>query len=360
MAGRPPPRIAVRGALGVRRAILSLADRMLPADIAAFYDTVAFADTRALHTFAELGLADDLARGPATAAQLAQRHGLDADALHRVLRFLALRNHLRLDRHGRFRLTRTGRIWLKDDPRSLRPWLLYMMLPSTQAAWGHLTETVRTGEPSFPAVHGRSVWAHFADHPEEERLFAASMRRVTQIDLPFIAAGYPWPAGGTVCDVAGGVGTLLAGVLEANPGVRGVLVDGPGVLAEAEGHLTKAGVRDRVELSPGDIFERIDAKADLYVLKDVLHDWDDERSRAILRTVRAAMAPGSRVVLVENLQEPNAPDEVASLVDLQMLTQCDGGRQRSVAELHALLRDAGLRPGEVRLTGGPALVEGVA
>ncbi len=111
---------------------------------------------------------------------------------------------------------------------------------------------------------------------------------------------------------------------------------------------------------PGDIFTGVSARADCYVLKDVLHDWDDERCRTILRTVRATMQPGERVVLVETLQERNDPDAIASLTDVQMLTQCDGGRQRSVAELHALLRDAGLRPGEVHRTAGPALVEAYA
>jgi hypothetical protein len=234
------------------------------------------------------------------------------------------------------------------------------MLDSTQEAWAGLTASVRTGEPSFPAVHGRSVWEHFADHPDEERLFAASMRRVTEFDLPSITGGYPWPDAGTVCDVAGGIGTMLAGILRAKPGLQGILVDGPGVLRAAEQHLVDADVRDRVALSEGDIFTGVSARADVYTLKDVLHDWDDERCTTILRTVRATMPAGSRVVLVETLQDPNAPDPIASLVDVQMLTQTDGGRQRSVAELHALLRAAGLTPGTVRRTAGPALVEGYA
>src|SRR3954451_1211674 len=155
------------------------------------------------------------------------------------------------------------------------------------------------------------------------------MRSLTEADAPSIVHGYPWPAEGVVCDVAGGVGTLLAAVLDAQPGLRGVLVDAPGVLAEADGHLRSRGVRDRVELVEGDMFERVDARADLYLLKDVLHDWDDERCARILATVRATMAPGSKVVLVEPLQDPTEPHPAASLADVQMLTQCDGGRQRS-------------------------------
>jgi hypothetical protein len=242
----------------------------------------------------------------------------------------------------------------------MRPWLRYINFDSTQRAYAALTHTVRTGEPSFPAVHGKSVWQHFAEHPEEEQTFADCMRRISEFDIPSITGGYPWPASGTVCDVAGGIGTVLAAVLRAKPGLEGVLVDAPGVLAEADRFLRERGVRDRVELSEGDIFANVEARADVYVMKDVLHDWDDERCRRILATTRRAMPPGSRLVLVENLQETNVPDPVGSMVDIQMLTQTDGGRQRSVAELHALLADADLRPGEVHLTAGPALVEGLA
>jgi hypothetical protein len=359
MPDRPPPRAAVRAVFAARAAAQRLADRVGPSDLALFELSFGFASSRMLGTFAELGIADHLDR-PRTAADLAPALDVDADALHRVLRGLALRGVVTLDGQGRFALTAKGRLLRSDHPRTVRPWVRYVMLDSTQRAWAGLTETVRTGVPSFPAVHGRSVWAHFADHPDEERLFAASMRRVTEFDLPSITGGYPWPDGGTVCDVAGGIGTMLAGILRAKPGLRGVLVDAPGVLGEAEPHLREAGVRDRVELSEGDIFTGVTAQADLYTLKDVLHDWDDERCTAILRTVRRTMRSGSRVVLVETLQDRNTPDPIATLADVQMLTQCDGGRQRSVAELHALLRAADLVPGPVRRTAGPALVEGYA
>ena len=360
MPDRAPPRPAARAVLRLRSALLRAADRILPADIAVFEASKGFGETRVLGALAELGVADELARGPQTAEELARRMGLDADALHRTLRAAATRDLVRVDRRGRFRLGRLGKVLRRDDPRSMRPWVRYIALDSTQDAWAGLSDTLRTGEPSFPAVHGRSVWAHFAANPDEERLFADTMRRMTELVLPSVAAGYPWPEEGTVCDVAGGVGTLLAGLLHARPRLRGVLVDAPGVLREAEEHLARAGVRDRVELSEGDMFERVDARADVYVLKDVLHDWDDARCLTILRTVRRAMPDGARVVLVETLQEPNRPDPVASHMDLHMLTQCDGGRQRSAEELGALLREAGLRPGEVRRTAGPALVEGVA
>jgi hypothetical protein len=204
------------------------------------------------------------------------------------------------------------------------------------------------------------VWDWFATHPDEERAFAGGMRRITEDLAPAVVAGYEWPQNGVVCDVAGGVGTLLAAVLRDRPDLRGVLVDGPGVLAEAEAWLDGQGLRARVELRPGNIFENVDAQADVYLLKDILHDWDDAACVKILANVRATMPTGSRVVLVEDLQERNRPSPTASLTDIQMLTQCDEGRQRSAEELAALLSAAGLRPGTVALTSGPALIEGLA
>lgn len=360
MPDRAPPRLAARAVIATRVAMERAGDRLLPSEVATLQRAIGFAPTYVMRTLCELEIPEALDGRKRTAAEVAQEKGLNADALHRVLRFAALHGLVKLDGEGRFRLTRTGRVLLPGHPHSMRGWVLYLTSEATQRAWTGLTEAVRTGEPAFPAVHGESVWSYFEKHPEEEAQFAEGMRRITEIDVPSIVGGYPWPQTGTVCDVAGGIGTLHAGVLQTQPGLNGVLVDAPGVLREAEGHLKAAGVRDRVTLSEGNFFERIDAKADVYVMKDILHDWDDERCRTILRTVRAAMPPGARLVLVETLQERNVVEPVASFVDVLMLTQTDGGRQRSVAELHALLRDADLKPGEVRLTANPGLVEGVA
>lgn len=360
MPDQPPPRAVARAVLGLRQLLLRAADRLVPPEVALFNHSIGSGLTRSLGALAEHGVADALADGRASASELADRLHLDGDALHRLLRAAAVFGLVRLDRRGRFRLTAIGQALREDHPHSMRPWVGYINMPSTQTAWAAVGESLRTGSPAFPATHGRSVWEHFADHPQDERLFAAAMRKFTELDAPAVVAGYPWPAAGTVCDVAGGVGTLLAAVLRARPELHGVLVDSPGVLAEAEKHLSDGGLSHRITLREGDIFERVDATADVYLLKDVLHDWDDERSLAILRTVRSAMPAGARLVLVEAVQEPNRPDAIASLVDVQMLTQTDGGRQRSVGELHLLLRQAGLRAGEVRLTAGPALVEGVA
>jgi len=336
------------------------ADRLVPPEILAYEQSISFFRTRVLGAIVELGVVDALADGPRRAADLAGELDLDADTLHRVLRLAAGYEIVALDRQGRFSLTPVGRALRTEHSPSMGPWARHLNTEAVQRAWAALPQSIRTGEPSFPAVHGRSIWDHFAANPAEERLFASSMRELTALTLAWIVDGYAWPEEGVIADVAGGSGPVLAAILGARPGLRGALVEAPGVLSEADGHLRAAGVRDRVELAEGNIFERIETAADVYVLKDILHDWDDERSLQILRTVATAMRSGSRLVLIETILDRNEIDPIAASVDLHMLTQCDGGRQRSIPELQELLRAAGLRPGTATRTGGPGLVEGLA
>lgn len=355
-----PPRGLARLGLAARGALNRLADRIVPAEVLAYETAISFFRTRVAGALLELGVIDAIGEGGGTTGELAARLDLDADYLGRTLRLAATYGLLRIDASGRCSLTPVGDALRSDASPSLGPWTRYINLDSTQRAWAGLPEAIRTGRPAFPAVHGASVWEHFANHPEEERAFAAAMREVSLMTLPFIVSGYPWPERGVVADIAGGSGPVLAAILGERPELRGVLVEARGVLADADAHLARVGVRDRVELSEGDMFTRVEAKADLYLLKDILHDWDDERSLQILRTVAAAMPPGSRLILIETLLEPGEPDPIAEGLDLHMLTQCDGGRQRSAEELRALIREAGLRPGEVHRTAAPALVEALA
>jgi hypothetical protein len=185
------------------------------------------------------------------------------------------------------------------------------------------------------------------------------MRRATTISGPAIARAYPWPKGGVVCDVAGGVGTLLAAIVGGtNAGLRGVLVDAPEVIAEAPAFLAGCGLADRIDAVDGDIFGTITATADVYLLKDILHDWDDDSCRKILNTITSAMPSGSRLVVIEAIEERYRPNPLAPFLDLLMVSFTEGGRQRCVEELVALLFVAGLRPtGSIRTAGPYHLVE---
>jgi hypothetical protein len=175
-----------------------------------------------------------------------------------------------------------------------------------------------------------------------------------------LARAYPWPRRGVICDVAGGVGTLLAAILDRRPEAHGILIDAPKVLAEADPFLRARGLSQRVERRSGDLFGELDARADVYVLKWILHDWSDEACHGMLGRVRACMPAGSRVVAIDQRRDPGRASPVTAMVDLHMLVECEGGRERTPAEAHGLMRDAGLRPGRVRHSGVHMLVEGIA
>ncbi|GAB3282164.1 methyltransferase [Sinomonas notoginsengisoli] len=301
-------------------------------------------------------LAEPLAIGSRTGAQVAEQLGLHAPTVHRVLRGLAVYGLVRLDSRGRFSLTRTGRLLLEGDPHSMAGWVRYATSDAVLAGWLRLPETLVDGLPAFNAATGTSMWEHMAAHPDEEAGFARTMHELTLLAAPLIVAAYPWPEHGTVCDVGGGVGAMLASVLRERPTLDGVLVDQAGPLAAAGEYLASRGVADRVRTVEGDLFTGFEARADVYLLKDVLHDWDDDKCSQVLRTVRAAAASGARVLVLEWLQEPNVAQFPVSISDIMMLAQTEG-RQRSAAEIQALGAAAGFRAGRVIDTGAYGVVE---
>jgi hypothetical protein len=228
-------------------------------------------------------------------------------------------------------------------------------------AWADFETTVRTGKNAFERVHGASLWEHHRKHPEEGRTFAASMASVTALDAPGICAAYPFQAHASICDVAGGRGTLLAEILVKNPRARGVLFDEAHVLEQAGPVLAERGVAGRVERVAGSFFAEVPSGCDLYVLKDILHDWDDARALSILRTVRRAMRPGTKLLVLEVLLEDDEFDAPGALLDVHMMTATCDGRQRSERELAALFAASGLAMVGVHVTPMPvSVVEAVA
>jgi hypothetical protein len=356
---KAPPRAAVRAGMALRRRLRRMSDWLVPPEVLAYELAISFFATRIAGALTDLGVIDALGEDKRTAADLAEELDLDADTLHRTLRLAAAQGLAELDRHGRFSLTPVGLTIRREATPTLGPWISHVNTEAVQRPWANLPGTIRTGEPTFPRIYGKSVWQHFAENPNEERLFAESMRELTALALGWIVQRYPVAESGVIADGAGGWGPVLAGILQARPGLNGILVEAPGVLAEADLHLQRAGVRGRVDLVEGNIFERVEAKADIYLMKDIVHDWDDERSLQIIRTVAAAMEPGSKLVLIEQLLERNDPEPIVASVDMHMLNVCDGGRQRSAAELQELLRTAGLRTGDVHEAGLTGLVEGL-
>lgn len=341
-----PPQLQQAG-LALRSWTRKLTSRPFPADMILLELSMGFAVSTMIAAVVRHGIADELGDGSATAAKLATDLGLDADTVHRMLRALADYDIVHVNDAGEFRLTRVGQLLRSDHADGMVPWLKYLDSDATQAAWRNLDASLIEGGSPFVHANGMSIWDWFTTHRQEGDTFGEAMARITGFELPSILSSYPWPRTGVICDIAGGTGTLLGSILRKRPDTAGVLVDYADRFSAAQQRLRELGVDERVQTKPGNIFELIDVVADLYLLKDILHDWDDDSCRQILRTVRAAAPTGSTLLIIEQLQPLNASTFPTSLVDMHMLTQTDGGRQRSAAQLHELMRDAKFAPGPI-------------
>ena len=307
--------------------------------------TCGHAFSQTVATTAELGIPDLLARGPRSLGELAGDTGAVPDTLARLLRVGVVVGLLDEPELNKFALTPAGACLCGQDATSLRSFALVQAAPGFYRAWECLAEAVRTGRAAFPAAHGMTTWEYFRKHPDEGRLFAEAMAGLTARLAPEVAARCAPSRFRRIVDVGGGHGLLLAGLLAAAPGARGVLLDTPEVIAGGGSALAAQGVADRVELVAGDFFTEVPPGGDLYVLKAVLHDWEDEDAARILSNCHRAAAPGSVLLVVEGLISPGpaGSDELLPrLMDLTMLV-AEGGRERSRDGYEALLATTGYR-----------------
>lgn len=357
----PVPLAVMRSALEARRRVLDLADAGLPGEAALFDLVMGLQRTKIAGVLVTSGLADALGAEARDPADVARELELDSDVTIRIVHAAVASRLIRLDRSGRARLTNVGAPLRTDHPHSMASWVAYLADPDSAAVYD-LEAHLRDGaQPSgFQRVFGKSVWEYYAENPAAGARFANAMRELTAIDLAATVRAYPWPRRGLICDVAGGIGQLLAAILDRRPRARGILLDSPEVIHEADGFLRARGVADRIECRPGDLFGELNARADVYTMKWILHDWSDDACRRILIRLRATMPPGSRLVAIDLHREPNRPNPLTPMTDLLMLVMCEGGRERSPEEVHGLMREAGLTPGRVRHSGVTMLVEGIA
>jgi len=301
-----------------------------------------FRVTQTIHACVDLGVPDLLAAGERTSDDLADASGADPSALYRLLRALASLGVLHEADGRRFSLTELGQPLRSDVPGSLRGWVRLQGRDHLWRSWGNLANAVRAGENSFRMVYGTDVWAWRADHPEDSAIFDDAMRSLTGGANAAIQAAYDFGRFGTIVDVAGGNGTFLAALLSAFPHLRGVLFDQPHVVSGATPVLEASGVLDRCEIVGGSFFSAVPEGGDAYVLKLIIHDWEDEECIAILGACREAMGRDAVVLVIERDLGPPNENPAAKLSDLNMFVM-PGGRERTVDEYAVLLDRAGFR-----------------
>jgi len=318
--------------------------------------------TRLIYIAAELRLADLLKAGPRTVEALGKEAGVQAPELYRVLRALASVGVFAETTGRRFKLTPLAATLQTGVPGSMRAMALVENTRFVRDAWLHLLQGVKTGESPFLKAHGVPFFEYLERHPDDLQLFGEYMTSVSAAESPAIAAAYKFSGFRNLVDVAGGHGSMLATILKANPKLTGVLFDLPAVIARAgkDKHVTAKGIAKRCTLEGGDVFESVPKGGDAYIMKHIIHDWDDEHGVKILANCRAAMNEKGKVLVVDNVIGPGNDPSWGKLLDVAMLTATDGGRERTKAEFVAIFKQAGLKLTRVVPTKCPlSIVEGV-
>lgn len=294
-------------------------------------------------TAARLRLADHLSDGPATIPELAAVTAADPDGLSRLLRAGATVGLFTEHDDGRFSLTPLG-AELTDDQAagSVRDYAIALTAPGHYLTYGRLCEAVISGQRQDGAALGTDTWAYYAGHPEEGSAFARAMGNLSADASAAVLRCWDATRFRRIVDVGGSHGVLLAGLLTAAPQATGVLFDRPEVAERARGWLADHGFAGRVDSIGGDFLDEVPAGGDLYVLKAVLHDWDDRQALRILRNVHRAAQPGTTLAIIEGPLPAQPGPSLMHLLNLMMLAQTNG-RERTIAEYTGLLEQAGYR-----------------
>lgn len=303
---------------------------------------------QALRTAAELGIADVLAHGPRSAADLAEDTSTHAPSLHRLLRALVTIDVVSERDDGTFELTPLGNLLRADVEGTVRSWTIYQGR-DVWDEWGLMLEAVKTGKSGRELATGKGGdwkpgFEPLRDNPERAATFNKAMAEVTRLNTGTLVSGYDFGRYACIADIGGGYGELIGAILAANPDSQGILFDLPHAIDSARPHLAKNGVLERCEVVSGSFFDEVPTGADLYVLKNVIHDWDDERAAEILSNVRRAMNASARLVLIERVmpERMKAGKEFRALArtDMNMLV-AHAAPERSESQWRRLLESAG-------------------
>ena len=311
--------------------------------------------SKAVYVAAKLGIADLVSGGPVHCDELARLTGTHAPSLNLTMRALASVG-IFSEGNGQFAQTPMSGLLQTTVPNSMRA-LAIMYGEEQYRAWSNLLHSVRTGEPAFEHEFGVSVFEYFGQHPEASAVFNDAMTNWTTQVAVAVAGAYDFSRFGTVVDVGGNQGTLLAAILRGYPNAHGILFDLPHVVASARDHLEAAGIQSRCRIIGGDFFKEVPPEGDAYLLAQILHDWDDERCIAILVQCRRVMSDEGRLLVVELvLPEGNDPF-FGKWLDMHMLVMASG-RERTLDQYRKLLQMGGFEVTRVVPTpAGSSVVE---
>lgn len=316
--------------------------------------------SQAIYAAAELGVADALELGVQSIEELSRATNTDADSLYRLLRGLSSVG-IFIEKEGRrFHNNPLSETLRRNTPGSIRGFARLMGMEMAWKAWGELVYSVQTGRPAFDHVAGESTFEYIGARPDQAEIINEAMTSLSELASRAVVDAYDFSGARVIVDVGGGHGLLLATILRANPQAKGVLYELPHAFEGATRLFVEHGLTERVEVVAGDALEWVAPGGDVYLMKHIVHDWDDERSIRFLENCAAAMQSGGKLLVVEAVLTPPGVPHFAKLLDLEMLIMSAGGRERTVEEYERLYAAAGLTVTGVHATHGPhSIIEGV-
>jgi len=352
-----PPLWLVKSIQCFRDFLIRLNKKMFPGNVVLYELFQNLWALPSLYVAAKLNVAEWVKDSPKSITELARLTNTHAPSLHRVMRALVAQGIFKLGSDGKFRINGMAK-GLLNEPGSIRHMLIHHLGPVNWNLMSNLEYTVRTGEDAFANAYGKGIYEYLRENPQESEVFDQSMSDLSDIGLAPILNAYPFANYQTIADIGGGEGFLLANILKIYPSTKGILYDQKETTARAPQLFSNYQLNNRVQIIAGNFFEQIPSGADLYIMKSIIHNWDDEHCIKLLRNVHHAMSNKSKIVIVEMIVSDDNTLELAKLLDIQMLACMQGGKERTREEFDYILEKSGFKRTRIFKTIAPiSLIE---
>jgi hypothetical protein len=335
-----PPLIIIKATIGLRNFLVRLTKKMLPANFILLEEASAFWKAKSIEVAARLNIPDFLEKGPMSIEKLAELSQSNEDALYRVLRALSGEGIFKELPGRRFKNTRLSRAFMMKQ-ESVKYFVMHHLGENNWDLVGDLYNCAKTGENAITHKFKMPPFEYLAQNPEKNDMFNKAMTETAELSGSIFVNAYNFGKYQLIVDIGGGQGHLLAQILQKYQNSQAILFDQPHVVTEATALLQSKGVESRCNIVSGSFFEEIPASGNLYIMKNILHDWDDATSEAILANIHKAMPADSRLLIIETIIKPNNKPSFGKFIDLQMLIGTIGGKERTLPEFDNLLRKAG-------------------
>ena len=337
-----PPYSLVKLLGGFRALLLKIQRRIFPGSVVLYEQFQAFWLLQPLYVAAELNIAGHLKEKPLSIGELAEKTNSNPEALYRVLRALASSGIFRETEGRCFGMNSQSKALLEGEG-GMRNTIIHHLGRVNWLSVGNLLHTVKTGENSFKGLYGMDIYPYLQQHPDELVRFEKSMSDLSSLALYPVLDRYDFAKCKTIADIGGGEGFLLAGILKKYPGPIGIIFDLPENAAKAEEFIRYSGMKGRMSFKAGSFLQPFSLEPDLFLMKNVLHNWDDVQCYQILENLRNTMKKGSKLLILEMVVPGPGTSSYSKMVDIQMLATMPGGRERTSREFESLLRRSGLR-----------------